>query len=158
MRFNLEVRNIEGSIRTVLPFFSRQPRSFGRIEAVIDTGSPKTILSAGDAIRLNIPFTNFESAAPLTGLGKGKTPVLLINKFTFSLRDSEGKPNNFVMPVLVADVPRLRKEGQEKLNNATRIPTLIGMDFLALNEFDLFISLNKNVAYLETQQQKNTLN
>jgi len=130
MRFSLEIRNIEGAKRVILPMFSRQPRSFGRIEAIIDTGSPKTILSAGDAIRLNIPFTNFESTTPLTGLGKGKTPMLLINKFTFSLRNSEGKPNSFSMPLLVADVPRLRKEGQDKLNNATRIPTLIGMDFL----------------------------
>ena len=149
MRFNLEIRNIQGTRRIILPLLSTFPRSFGRIEAVIDTGAPKTILSAGDAIRLNIPFTNFESTTPLTGLGKGRTPVLVINKFTFSLRNSDGKPNNILMPVLVADVPRIRNEGQEKLNNATRIPTLIGMDFLELNNFDLFVSLNKNVAYLE---------
>ena len=53
------------------------------------------------------------------------------------------------MPILIADVPRIRNEGQEKLNNATRIPTLIGMDFLENNNFDLFIGLNKNIAYLE---------
>ena len=140
MRFNLEIRNIQGTRRIILPLLSTFPRSFGRIEAVIDTGAPKTILSAGDAIRLNIPFTNFEGTTPLTGLGKGRTPVLLINKFTFSLRNSDGKPNNILMPVLVADVPRIRNEGQEKLNNATRIPTLIGMDFLELNNFDLFVS------------------
>ena len=149
MRFNLEIRNIQGTRRIILLLLSTFPRSFGRIEAVIDTGAPKTILSAGDAIRLNIPFTNFESTTPLTGLGKGRTPVLVINKFTFSLRNSDGKPNNILMPVLVADVPRIRNEGQEKLNNATRIPTLIGMDFLELNNFDLFVSLNKNIAYLE---------
>ena len=149
MKFNLEIRNIQGTRRIILPLLSTYQRSFGRIEAIIDTGSPKTILSAGDAIRLNIPFTNFESAAPLTGLGKGKTPVLLINKFTFSLRDSDGRPSNFLMPILAADVPKIRNEGQEKLNNATRAPTLIGMDFLELNNFDLFIGLNKNVAYLE---------
>jgi len=149
MRFNLEIRKIDGSIRIILPLFSRQPRSFGRIESVIDTGAPKTILSAGDAIRLNIPFTNFESATPLTGLGKGKTPVLLIKDFTFSLHNSDEKLSNLSMPILIADVPRIRNEGQEKLNNATRIPTLIGMDFLENNNFDLFIGLNKNIAYLE---------
>ena len=188
MRFNLEIRNIQNSKRIILPLFSRQARSFGRIEAIIDTGSPRTILSAGDALRLNIPFTNFESSTPLAGLGKGKTPVLLINKksqsqqavgyslslqlettrkdhsklwgikpnwsnkFTFSLRDSEEKTNNFTMPLLVADVPRIKKEGQDKLNNAARIPTLIGMDFLELNSFDLFVSLNKNYAYLEKSE------
>ena len=56
------------------------------------------------------------------------------------------------MPLLVADVPRIRKEGQEKLNNATRIPTLIGMDFLELNGFDLFVSVNKDLAYLEKSE------
>ena len=149
MRFNLEIRKIEGSVRIILPLFSKQPRSFGRIEALIDTGAPKTVLSAADAIRLNIPFTNFENTTPLTGLGKGRTPVLLIKKFTFSLRDSDGKPNNFSMPVLAADVPKIKSEGVEKLDNATRIPTLIGMDFLELNNFDFFVSLNKKIAYLE---------
>ena len=119
---------------------------------MIDTGSPKTIISAGDAIKLNIPFTNLQSTAPLTGLGKGRTPMLLMNNFMFSIRDSDGKPNNFDMPFLVADVPRIRNEGQEKLINATRIPTLIGMDFLELNGFDLFVSINKNVAYLEKSE------
>ena len=50
MRFNLDIRKIGGSMRIILPISSRQPRSFGRIEVVIDTGSPKTIISAGDAI------------------------------------------------------------------------------------------------------------
>ena len=152
MRFNLEIRNIQGTRRIILPMLSTYPRSFGRIEAVIDTGAPKTILSAGDAIRLNIPFTRFESTTPLTGLGKGRTPVLLVSKFTFSLRDSEGKPNNFSMPILVTDVPRIRNEGQERLNNATRVPTLIGMDFLETNSLDLFVSVNKNIAYLEKSE------
>lgn len=149
MKFNLEVRNIQGTKRIILPLISTYPRSFGHLESVIDTGAPKTILSAGDAIRLNIPFKNFDSATPLIGLGKGRTPVLLINKFSFSLRDSEGKPNKFSMSILVADVPRIRKEGQEKLNNATRIPTLIGIDFLQHNNFSLFVDVNKDVAYLE---------
>jgi hypothetical protein len=149
MKFNLEVRNIQKAKRIFLPMISTYPRSFGHLESVIDTGAPKTILSAGDAIRLNIPFMNFESTTPLTGLGKGRTPVLLINKFSFSLKDSEGNLNKFSMPILVADVPRIRKEGQEKLNNATRIPTLIGMDFLEINDLSLFVDINKNVAYLE---------
>ncbi len=59
MKFNLQIRNIQGSKRIVLPLISIYPRSFGHLEAVIDTGAPKTILSAGDAMRLNIPFSNF---------------------------------------------------------------------------------------------------
>ena len=149
MKFILEVRNIQKAKRVILPMISIYPRSFGHLESVIDTGAPKTILSAGDAIRLNIPFKNFESTTPLTGLGKGRTPVLLINKFSFSLRNSEGQPNKFSMPILVADVPRIRKEGKDKLNNAARIPTLIGVDFLEINNLSLFIDLNKNIAYLE---------
>src|SRR3989344_1936628 len=152
MRFNLDIRNIGGSVRIILLIFSRQPRSFGRIEAVIDTGSPKTIISAGDAIKLNIPFTNLQSTAPLTGLGKGRTPMLLMNNFMFSIRNTDGKPTSLTVPLLVADVPRIRNEGQEKLNNATRIPTLIGMDFLELNGFDLFVSVNKDLAYLEKSE------
>mgnify|MGYP000748936801 FL=1 len=53
------------------------------------------------------------------------------------------------MTILVVDVPRIRKESQEALNNAATIPTLIGLDFLENNNLDLFISTNKNTAYLE---------
>ena len=98
MRFNLEIRNIDGSIRIILPLFSRQPRSFGRIEAVIDTGFPKTIISAGDAIKLNIPFTNLQSTMPLTGLGKGRTPMLLINNLRFQSGIQMGNQIVFLCP------------------------------------------------------------
>jgi len=109
MKFNLDIRNR----RIILPMLSTYPRSFGRIEDVIDTGAPKTILSAGDAIRLNIPFTSFDSSTPLTGIGKGRTPALLINKFTFSLRNSEEKPANFTMPILVADAQESEKKDKK---------------------------------------------
>jgi len=45
MRFELQIRNIQGAKRVILPFLCTYPRSFGRVEAVIDTGAPQTILS-----------------------------------------------------------------------------------------------------------------
>ncbi len=55
MKFNLEIRNVNGSKRIIFPFLSTYPRSFGRVEAIIDTGSPITVLSASDSLRLNLP-------------------------------------------------------------------------------------------------------
>lgn len=149
MRFDLQIRSIQSSRRIILPLISTYPRSFGHLEVVIDTGAPKTILSAGDAIRLNVPFSKFQSTAPLIGLGRGTTPVLLINNFPFSLHSNEEESKKFSMPILVVDVPKIRNMSKDFLNNATRIPTLIGIDFLEHTKLKLFIDIKNNIAHLE---------
>jgi len=149
MRFDLQVRNMQGSKRIILPFLCTYPRSFGHIEAVIDTGASQTILSARDALRLNIPFKNFSSTKPIKGFGKGNTPALSIKNFQLTLHSVDNKRKNLKFPVVVIDVPTLHKHGKNALDNALTLPTLIGLDFLELNGLTFFIDLKNNVAYLE---------
>ena len=149
MRFELEIRNIQGSKRIILSFLSIYPRSFGRVQAIIDTGSPITILSAADAQRLNIPFKNFQSSSPIKGFGRGGTPTLSIDNFQISLRSFDNKRKSLEFPITVVDVPILRKFGEDVLNQAFTIPTIIGLDFLEANKFKLFIDVNNNTAHLE---------
>ena len=126
-----------------------QPHSFGAMECVIDTGAPKTIISASDAQRLKIPFTNLESTSPVIGLGKSSTPVLSIKSFLIAIKSEDGKLNRLDISAIVTDVPTLKKFGQNILEHAFMIPTLIGMDFLENNGFKLFIDIKGGVAYLE---------
>ncbi len=58
MKFNLEIRNMQGSKRIILRFLCTYPRSFGHVDAIMDTGAPVTILSANDALRLRMPFNH----------------------------------------------------------------------------------------------------
>ncbi len=149
MRFDLEIRNIQGAKRIVLPFLCTYPRSFGRVEAIIDTGASQTILSAGDSLRLNIPFKNFTSTKPIRGFGKGNVPALLINNFQMVLHSKDKRRKNLNFPITVIDVPKLNKFGGNVLNNALTLPTLIGLDFLEINKLKLFIDINNHLAYLE---------
>ena len=91
MKFRLEVRNIQGAKRVILPFLSTYPRSFGRVEGVIDTGAPITILSASDALRLKIPFNSLTSTKPIKGFGRGGTPALSLKSFQMSLHSTENE-------------------------------------------------------------------
>ena len=80
MRFNLEIRNIQGSKRIILRFLCTYPRSFGHVDAILDTGEPITILSANDALRLRMPFNNFfpnQDYSAFELRGEFKKPVFL---------------------------------------------------------------------------------
>ena len=149
MKFDLEIRNIQSSKRIILPFLCTYPRSFGRVESIIDTGAPTTVISASDGIRLRLSFDNFESTKPLKGVGRGEIPCLLINNFKITLHSNNNERKEFSFPVVAVDVPTLRKFGEDALNQASMLPTLIGLDFLKLNNLKLFVDLQNNIAYLE---------
>ena len=149
MKYPIQIRTIHGAKRLVIPLISRHPQSFGNFEAFIDTGSPRTIISAVDAEKLSIPFSSLSSSQPIVGFGKGNVPTLAIDKFNLFMRNSEGQTKQLVIPVVIADVSAMRKMDQKILDHARTIPSLIGMDFLERNKFKLFVDIEKNEAYFE---------
>lgn len=149
MKFNLEIRNIQGSKRIILRFLCTYPRSFGHVDAIMDTGAPITILSANDALRLKMPFNNLSGTKPIKGFGRGGTPALSLQNFQLTLHSTENERKNLKFPIVLVDVPTLRKFGEEALSNALTIPTLMGLDFLETNNLKLFINIKNNTAYLE---------
>lgn len=151
MKYPIQIRSLQGSKRLVVPVVSMQPRCFGNFEAVLDTGSPRTILGAIDAEKLKIPFTSLRTTSPIVGFGKGSTPSLQIDSFDLSIRSEENKLKHLKMPIVIPDIPSIRKMSQSILDHARTIPTLIGMDFLEINNLKLFVNVNQNSAYFEDQ-------
>lgn len=149
MRYPIQIRETQGAKRLIVPLLSRHPRCFGSFEAFIDTGSPRTIISAVDAEKLMIPFNSLNETQPIIGFGKGNVPTLAIDKFNLVMRASDGQSKQIVMPVVITDVSKMRKRDQQILDHARTIPSLIGMDFLERNKFKLFVDLEKNEAYFE---------
>jgi len=78
MRFKLNLIKTQNAERITLNLISRQPHCFGNILAVFDTGSPTTIISAGDASLLKIPISNLERTSPIRGFGRGNLPCRLL--------------------------------------------------------------------------------
>ena len=138
MKYLVLIREVQGAKRLVLSLLSRQPRSFGSFEAIIDTGSPRTVLGAADSIRMAIPFGKYPQSKSLSGFGKGSVPTVEIGNFLVALKSADGN-----------DVPSLRNGDQNTFNHALTLPTLIGMDFLEKNRLKLVVNLPENESYLE---------
>lgn len=151
MIFNLELSEVPNSERIFVNLLSRQPHSFGQIKAILDTGSPTTIISYIDALRLNISITGAESGEPILGFGRGQIPSKKIKKFIFTLKSEENKIIYIEMPVNVVDVSALKNMNRDFQDSTTRIPTIIGMDFLRLSNMKLILDLSQHKASLESK-------
>ena len=149
MIFNLELVEVPNSERIFLNLLSRQPHSYGPIRALLDTGSPTTIISARDALRLNIPINNAEAGDIISGFGRGQIPSKRIRKFLFAIKSSENEVKYLEMQVNVVDITALKNMHQDFQNNALQIPSIIGMDFLRMCGMKLFVDLASHKANLE---------
>jgi hypothetical protein len=149
MIFRLELVEVPNLERIYVNLLSKQPHSFGPIRALLDTGSPRTILSATDAVRLSIPFHSLPQAEPAGGFGRGQIPTKLLGKFHLTIKSEDNKFKALVMPVLVADITTLSKFSKEFQENAFKVPTIIGMDFLRVFGFKLVVHLSQHEAFLD---------
>lgn len=149
MKYPIQIRELQGAKRLVLPVRSRLHRCFGNFEAIIDTGSPRNVISAGDAIRLRIPFNNLNSSSPLSGLGKGNISTVEIHKFPFAIMSHDDKIKEFVVSTVIPNVPEIRKGDENTFKHSLTLPSLIGIDFLEKNNLKLFVDIVGKQAYLE---------
>lgn len=150
MKFNLELTDDLNNERIFLNLISRQPHSFGQIRGLVDTGSPTTIISLKDSIRLNLPLNNSNKGDPICGFGKGGVPSKRIKKFSFALKSEDNKIKYLEMPVLVADLTEIKKLDLGRQENILRIPTIIGMDFLRETELKLIVNMKSKESFLES--------
>jgi len=150
MRFFLEFRKKLGGERILINFSSRYPRSFGPIQGIIDTGSPKTIISASDALRLNIPFKSLEQGIALRGFGKGGIPTKILKNFKFVIMDEERKLKEFKTDVFVVDMTTLKNLPRDFTNQCLQTPTIFGLDILDKFKMNLFLDFENESFSLET--------
>ncbi|MBU3907551.1 MAG: hypothetical protein KKA64_04860 [Nanoarchaeota archaeon] len=148
MIFNINLIKEVGAERLLFNIVSMYPHSFGGIISVVDTGSPRTIISAGAVFKLKMPITG-EKALPICGFGRGSIPCRKVDKFKFIIKSSEGKMKSIEMPVYVVDIPALNNLSQEMKLSAYQIDTIIGLDFLISQKMKLVVDFNNNLSYFE---------
>ncbi len=156
MIFNIDLIKNTGAERLLFNIVSMHPHSFGGIISIVDTGSPRTIISASAASKLKISATG-EKASPIYGFGRGNIPCRKLNNFKFIIKSSEGKTKSIEMPVYVVDIPALNNLSQEMKISAYRIDSIIGLDFLISQKMKMVVDFNNNLSYFEEIYNKNIL-
>ena len=119
---------------------SHEPRIFGFIKAIIDTGSPFTILGGEDVNKMRLSQVQMKKLA-----GEEKEANLGGAQMkTRVLPEAEIRVSGSVIKIPV-QVP-------VKILAGTPPPTILGVDFLLKGKFKFYFDPNNKEAYLETQK------
>jgi len=142
MKIPVRVDFFAGGLRPILSFAikSEEPKMFGFINAVIDTGSPTTILSLNDVRKMRVSEIQMQK---LTGpykkvnLGGAQMETRLLPEAELNISGKKIKLSLIQVPVSITkgDAP----------------PTILGIDFLLAGKFKFFFDVNNLVSYLETE-------
>lgn len=142
MRIPVRVEFFAGGIRPIITLClrSKDPSIFGFINAIIDTGSPTTIIGGADIQRMRISqiqmqkFIGEEKEVNLGG-AQLKTRILLNAEITV------GGKKQIILPIQVP----------VKIIKGTPPPSIAGIDFLLAGKFKFFFDPSSKEAYLEAE-------
>ena len=140
MRIPISVDFFAGGLRPMvaLSLRSKEPHIFGFINAIVDTGSPSTILGSADVQKMRISQIQMQKligAEKEVNLGGAQMK-------TRSLPEAELKIKDKIVKIPV-QVPI-------KIINGVPPPTIIGVDFLLAGKLKFFFDPSSREAYLET--------
>jgi hypothetical protein len=120
--------------------------SAGKVPFIVDTGSPRTLLSVEDGKRLGIEVSSLNRChAPIYGIGGPSRCWDLPEAILFFRTDQELEflPKD---DILVYKNPEKRKKGQKMV---LRLASILGRDFLKESGFKLTVDMKNEKAYLE---------
>ena len=142
MKIPVRVEFFAGGLRPMLTVCikSETPKIFGFAMGIIDTGSPTTVLGAGDVQRMRISQVQMQK---LIGVEK-EVNLGGANIKTRQLPEAELKIGEKIVKIPV-QVP-------VKLLRGTPPPTILGIDFLIAGKFKFFFYPEKRESYLETEE------
>ncbi len=124
------------------------PHIFGRITFLIDTGSPDTIISEGNALMLKIPLKKLPKDKPIMGWGGGSYDSYTFNNVTINFKTDENKIFQVHIPkILISQLTTKMTEEERQISLS--FPSVIGTDLLKNNGLILYFDPSKSVAYLE---------
>lgn len=140
-------RFVRGRFFPFVPFTVRSARVFGIIEALVDTGSPFTVLSTTDALKLKLPITKMRKgeSVHLAGFRFLSSPI---KNPAIRFRTEDGKSHGINLPKMGVLIPT--KINKKTLQDVKHIPSILGNDLLEEHKLALYFSPATKVALLET--------
>jgi hypothetical protein len=139
MRIPVRVEFFAGGLRPILTVCvkSESQKIFGAVSAIIDTGSPATVLGAGDIQRMRVSQIQMQK---LIGAEK-EVNIGGAQIKTRELPEAELKICEKTVKIPI-QVP-------VKLLKGTPPPTILGVDFLLAGKFKFFFYPDKKESYLD---------
>ena len=139
-----------GDFRPYLETTIQGPHIFGRISFLVDTGSPDTVISEGDALRLRIPINRLIKDRPLTGWGGASYDTYTLNNVKIHFKTSENQIFSIsFQKILVSQLTTKRPEEERRIS--LTFPSIIGIDLLKNNGLKLYFDPAKSVTYFEKE-------
>ncbi len=138
----LKVENFAGGLRILARFLltSDNPKIFSPIEAIVDTGSPKTIIGPIDIKKMrlsNLKCEGIEGKDQSLKLGGGEVKTRILS----NARIRFGKEIDITMPI---NIPIDSKE--------QNTPSILGVDFLLATKAKLFFDAAKKESFFELEE------
>jgi len=143
MKIPIRVEYFAGGLRPIATFTlkSTTPHIFSFVTAIIDTGSPNTILGSADVQRMRLSQIQMQKL-----IGEEKEVNLGGAQMkTRTLEEAELSLGGKLQVKIPVQVP-------VKLIKGSPPPSIIGVDFLLEGKLKFFFDPNKKEAYLETSE------
>ena len=115
------------------------------VSFIVDTGSSKSFMSHGDALRLQIPISSLSHTEPLR-MGGSRYELLQTKPFLFHFKTEEIK----LYPIKTSKffVALGTKKTEEAITESQNFPSILGTDFLMTNKLYLHFDPHNNEMYL----------
>ena len=142
MKIPIRVEYFAGGLRPLATVTLRSeiPHIFGFVNAIIDTGSPTTILGCADIQRMRLSQIQMQKLIgeeKEVNLGGAQIKTKILPEAELSIGGKAKVRISIQVPV--------------KLIKGTPPPTIIGVDFLLAGKLKFFFDPTKKEAYLETE-------
>lgn len=140
---------MSGRLFPFVTFLLRTPRIVTSIDALVDTGSPFTVLSTKDVMGTRLPITRMRSGGTvlLAGFRFFNHPI---KNVIMNFRTDEKEIFEINLPSIGSLIPT--KIHKKILDRVKSIPSIVGNDFLEEQRLSLYFNPYTRVAYLEIKK------
>lgn len=118
-------------------------RIHGHFDAIVDIGSPRTVMAYKDAVTLKVSFKSLTSSTPLR-VGGLIFPTYNMKDVLFGVMNGEGMMERINTPMVNVLNRPTKYKGEIK-----HMPSLIGTDFLENHKLTLHFDVFNKRAYLD---------
>lgn len=146
MKIPLGIQNEQLEVEAVV----RAPKyriGISLIDFIVDTGSQRSFIGYGDALRLHLPLRALRLCEPMRFGGTG-FGLYEIEKVAISFLNEQQKPERFFLEQFYVAKPT--RKGQEKFL-AQQLPSILGLDFMIKNKLALYLNPSKHLTFLEKE-------